>query len=207
MPAVVQARARAIGKESILPVGLRKQLLHQPAHEDHRQHPLPRLVRAEHVDHVAAPVLQAHGLQPQDRFHGAPEAFERHLMPRVQRLGRFVQRLVEQVQGRRLAAPNLPIAAGAGLRIGLRRAEQVPQEPQPRRPVLGREREQPPLFDFAQRIQLVRQRLRSRPFAPAPSALPARRPASARGPRNPSGRGRWNRRSGAPGAAPPASRP
>ena len=55
---LVQAPPRRVRKERVLRMELRKLPLHQPAHEHHRQHPLPRFVGRKHVDHVATPVAR-----------------------------------------------------------------------------------------------------------------------------------------------------
>ena len=53
IPASFRRQRAGIRKERILLVELRELLLHHAADKHHRQHPLARFVRAQHMDHVA----------------------------------------------------------------------------------------------------------------------------------------------------------
>ena len=59
MPAALRRRRARFGKERILAVKLRELPLREAANEDHRQRPLARFVRADHLHRVAAAIAHA----------------------------------------------------------------------------------------------------------------------------------------------------
>ena len=152
MPAAFRRQRAASGKNGSCRWNLRELLLHHAADEHHGQHPLAGFVRAQHVDHVAAAVLEAQGLEPQHRFHGAPEILDADLARGVERRGGFVQRLFEEIERRGLAAPLQRQLVRGGLGradAGRKRLRRVAKRAAQ---FFGRERERAPLFQRGERI-------------------------------------------------------
>ena len=158
MPAALRRQRAASGKNGSCWWNLRELLLHHAADKHDGQHPLARFVGAHHVDHVAPSVLQAQGLEAQHAFDGAPVVLDRDLARAIERRGGLGERLIEKTEHGRLAAPLEREFMGGGLG-GRRRAEEIAQRAEARRPVPGGEREAAPLFERGERFQLVEQAL------------------------------------------------
>ena len=132
---------------------LRKLLLHHAAYEDYRQHPLPRFVGGQHVDHVAAPVAEAQRFEP----HHAFTARQKGSSGSVAVLRDEGARLRPALRRRGRAPPPGCATSSAswrsvrrtvgGGRKRLRRCEA-------RRPIARRKRERSPLLDRAQDVDL-----------------------------------------------------
>jgi len=154
----IEAAARVIGKKRILPMKLWELLFGHAADKHNGQHPLPRFVRAQYVDHVAAVVAQTQRHETQHGLGRAPEGFERNLNRRIERERGFVQRCVEPFERGGLAAPHRHQIAIRDIGRSNRRAEQVAQGGEAPCPVLRRQDERKPLFErahfFDQRQQL-----------------------------------------------------